>query len=59
VLTYLQVSVLARYITSTAIKWCPYRYWHFGSLVQYQCWHGPLPVLPLNGAGTGIGMFVL
>jgi hypothetical protein len=45
------------YITSTAITWCLYRYWHFGTLVYFQYWHGPLPVLALNGASSGIGIF--
>ena len=56
VLAYLQfcpIPVLAQYITGTAITWCPYQYWHFGTLVQYQYQHGPLPVLALNGASTG------
>ncbi len=53
------IPVLAWYITGTAITWCPYRYWHLGTLVQYQYWHGKLPVLALNGASTGIGIFAL
>ena len=41
-------------------KWCPYRYWHFGTLVQYPYRHSPLPVLAFQkGARTGIGNFVL
>ncbi len=62
VLAYLHffpIPVLAWYITGTAITWCPYRYWHVGTLVQYQYWYGPLPVLALNGASTGIGIFAL
>jgi hypothetical protein len=62
VLAYLQfcpIPVLARYITGTAITWCPYLYWHFGTFVQYQYWHGTLPVLALNGDSTGIGIFAV
>jgi hypothetical protein len=44
---------MAWYITGTGIKWCPYRYWHICTLVQYQYGHGPLPVLALNGDSTG------
>ncbi len=51
-----QVPVLARYITGTGIKWCPYRYWHLCILVQYQYWHGTLPVLAITGASTSIGI---
>jgi hypothetical protein len=53
------VPVLAWYITGTGFKWCPCRYWHFCTLVQYQHGHGPLPVLALNGASTGIGIFAV
>jgi hypothetical protein len=53
------VSVLAWSITSTGIKWCQYRYWYICTFVQYQYWHGTFPVLPLNGARTGIGILVL
>jgi hypothetical protein len=62
VLAYLQffpIPVLAWYITSTAIAWCPHWYWHFGTLVHYQYGHSPLPVMALNGASTGIGIFAL
>ncbi len=47
------VPVLAWYITGTGIKWCPYRYWHICTLVQYQYGRGPLPVHALNGASAG------
>jgi hypothetical protein len=60
VLAYLQfcpIPVLAWYITSTAIDWCPYRYWHFGTLVHYQHWQGPLPVLAFNGTRTSNGLY--
>jgi hypothetical protein len=60
VLAYLHICpipVLARYITGTVITRCPYRYWHFGTLVQYQYWHGPLPVLALIGASTSVDIF--
>jgi hypothetical protein len=53
------VPVFARYITGTVITWCPYRYWHFVTLVQDQYWHDPLPVLALNCASTSIGIFAL
>jgi hypothetical protein len=53
------VQVSARYITGTGIKWCPCRYWHFCTLVQYQYGCGPLPILALNGASTGIGIFAV
>ncbi len=54
------LSVLAWVITGTGIQWCPFRYWHFGTLVQYQYGHIPLLVLAFkNGAriGTGISAF--
>jgi hypothetical protein len=51
------VPVLAQYITGTGIKWCPYRYWHLWILVQYQYWQGTLPILALNGASIGIGIY--
>jgi hypothetical protein len=36
---------------------CPYWYWHFITLVQYQYWHIPLPELAFNNdAHTGIGI---
>ncbi len=41
------VSVLARSITGTGIKWCQYWYWHFCTLVQS-------PVLAWYITGTGI-----
>jgi hypothetical protein len=52
-----------QYITDTGIPFnastgnvpCRYRY----ILVQYQYQHGTLPVLALNGAHTGIGIFAL
>ncbi len=53
------LPVLARHITVTGIKWCQYRYWHICTSVQYQCWHGTLPVLPLLGARTSTGIAVL
>jgi hypothetical protein len=53
------LTVSARYITSTVIKWCQYWYWYICTFVQYQYWHGTLLVLPLLGARTGIGMLVL
>jgi hypothetical protein len=53
------VSVLAWSITGTGIKWCQYRYLHICTFVQYQYWHGTLPVLPLLGASTGNGILVL
>jgi hypothetical protein len=48
------VPVWAWTITGTDIQWCPYRYWLFGTLVQYQYGHIPLLVLALIGARTGI-----
>ncbi len=51
------VPVLAWYITGTDIKWCPYRYWHFCTFVQYQYGYGKFPVLALDGARTGIGIY--
>ncbi len=53
------VPVWAYSITRTGIKLCPYEYWHFCTFVQYQYWHGTLPVLALNGASTGIGIFAV
>ncbi len=53
------VPVWAHSITRTGIKLCPYQYWHFCTFVRYQYWHGPLPVLALNGASTGIGIFAV
>ncbi len=41
------VSVWAHSITGHGIQSCPYRYWHFCILVQYQYGHGPLPKLVL------------
>jgi hypothetical protein len=48
--------VEAQSIASTGIqKWCPYQYWHFCTLVQYQYGHIPLPELAFyNGARNGI-----
>jgi hypothetical protein len=41
--------VKAKSITSTGIQlWCPYRYWHFGTLIQYQYWHRTLLVMALK-----------
>ncbi len=43
------VLVKAQSITDSGIRqWCPYWYWHFGTLVQYQYWHGSLLVLALK-----------
>jgi hypothetical protein len=61
VLTFLHfgsVPVLAHTITGTGIPYlCPYWYWHFCTLVQYQYWHIPLQELALkNYAHTGIGI---
>ncbi len=56
-LHYCPIPVLARYIASTGIIWCPYRYWHLCILVQYQYQHSPLRVLALHGACTGIGIY--
>jgi hypothetical protein len=53
------VSVWAYFITNTGIKWCQYRYWHLRILIQYQYRQGTLPVLALNGARTGIGIFAI
>jgi hypothetical protein len=58
-LYFCSLSVLARVITDTGIQWCPFRYWHFCTLVQYQCGHIPLTVLVFNIARTGIGIFAL
>jgi hypothetical protein len=60
VLAYLQfcpIPLLAWYITSTAIAWCPYWYWHFGTLVLNQYWHSPLLVLAFNGTCTSNGLY--
>ncbi len=54
---FVPVPVLAWYITGTEIKWCPYQYWHICTTVQYQYGYGKLPVLALNGASTGIGIY--
>jgi hypothetical protein len=35
------------------IQWCPFQYWHFGTLVQYQYGHITLLVLAFNIARTG------
>ncbi len=52
------VPVLAHTITGTGIRYlCPYWYWHFCTLAQYQYWHIPLPELAFkNDARTGIGI---
>jgi hypothetical protein len=50
---------LARVITGTGIQWCPFRYSHFGTLVQYKYGHIPLPVLVFNMARTGNGISAL
>jgi hypothetical protein len=43
------VPVKAKSINGTGIQlWCPCRYWHFGTLIQYQYWHGTLLVLALK-----------
>jgi hypothetical protein len=55
------VRVWVQYITGTDIPFNPStgnvrcQYWYI--LVQYQYRHGTLPVLALNGARTGIGIF--
>ncbi len=51
------VPVWAHSITRTGIKLYPHQYLYFCTFVQYQYWHGPLPVLALNGASTSIGIF--
>ncbi len=51
------VPVLAWYITGPGNKWCPYWIRHFCTFVQYQYGYGKLPVLALNGASTGIGLY--
>jgi hypothetical protein len=53
------LSVLAWVIAGTGIQWCPFRYWHFDILVQYQYGHIPLPVLVFNMAHTGNGISAL
>ncbi len=55
------VPVQAQSITGTGIqKWCPYHYWHFWTLVQYQYGHIQLPELAFqNGSSTSFGFFVL
>ncbi len=54
------VPVWARSITGTGIqKWCPHRYRHFCTLVQYQYGQIPLLVLAFNYARTGTGDCVL
>ncbi len=43
------VPVKTKSITGTGIQlWCPYWYWHFGTLIQYQYWHRTLLVLTLK-----------
>jgi hypothetical protein len=57
------VPVWVQYITGTGIPFnastgnVPNQYWYI--LVQYQYRHNTLPVLALNGACTGIGIFAL
>ncbi len=46
------VPLLAPYIICTGIEWCPYWYWHFCTLGQYQNGYSTLPVQALNGAST-------
>jgi hypothetical protein len=53
------LSVLARVINGTGIHWCLFWYWHFGTLVQYQYGHIPLPVLAFDIARTGNGISAL
>jgi hypothetical protein len=52
------VPVQAQSITHIGIqKWCPNRYWHFCTLVQYQYGHIPLPELAFkNDARNSIGI---
>jgi hypothetical protein len=53
------VLVKAKSITGTGIQpWCPNRYWHFGTLIQYQYWHGTLLVLALKTTVLRKGMCV-
>ncbi len=62
-LVYVPVPVWVQYITVTGIPFnartgnVPCRYWYI--LVQYQYWHGTLPVVALNGAHTDISIFAL
>jgi hypothetical protein len=57
------IPVWVQYIMGTGIPFnastgnVPCQYWYI--LVQYQYRHGALPVLALNGARTGIGIFAL
>jgi hypothetical protein len=53
------LSVLAWVITGNGIQWCPFQYWHFGTLVQYQYRRITLPVLAFNIACTGNGISAL
>jgi hypothetical protein len=53
------VPVWVHYITGTGIQLCPYQYWHFCTLVQYQYGQIPLLVLTINDARTSIGIFAL
>jgi hypothetical protein len=53
------LSVLAWVITGNGIQWCPFRFWHFRTLVQYQYGHITLPVLAFNIARTGNGISTL
>jgi hypothetical protein len=53
------VPVKAKSITGTGIQqWCPYQYWHFGTLVHYQYWHGTLLVLTLKNPVPIKGIWV-
>ncbi len=47
---------MSRSITGNGIQLCPYRYWHFCTLVQYQYGHNSLPALACYYARTGIGI---
>jgi hypothetical protein len=53
------LSVLAWVITGNGNQWCLFRYWHFGTLVQYQYGHITLLVLAFNIAHTGNGISAL
>ncbi len=55
------LPVQAQSITRIGIqKWCPYQYWHFCTLVQYQYGHISLPELgSQHGARTVTGIFAL
>jgi hypothetical protein len=49
--------VWAHSITGTGIQLCPYQYWHFCTLIQYQYGHSPLPVMAFNSARTSTGIY--